>query len=89
MSDQATYTCVARNAQGYSARGTLEVQVMALTTTLSANPADLSTWRRQRLDYDVQPSISAEKSRVARTVHIAVKAAGEKWKENRAESREF
>ncbi|KAK0091472.1 hypothetical protein PV326_003179, partial [Microctonus aethiopoides] len=27
-SDQATYTCVARNAQGYSARGTLEVQVM-------------------------------------------------------------
>ncbi|XP_043494088.1 Down syndrome cell adhesion molecule-like protein Dscam2 isoform X7 [Polistes fuscatus] len=30
MSDQATYTCVARNAQGYSARGTLEVQVMVL-----------------------------------------------------------
>ncbi|XP_044595829.1 Down syndrome cell adhesion molecule-like protein Dscam2 isoform X11 [Cotesia glomerata] len=29
-SDQATYTCVARNAQGYSARGTLEVQVMVL-----------------------------------------------------------
>jgi hypothetical protein len=28
LSDQATYTCVARNAQGYSARGTLEVQVM-------------------------------------------------------------
>nr|XP_033326652.1 Down syndrome cell adhesion molecule-like protein Dscam2 isoform X20 [Megalopta genalis] len=28
MSDQAIYTCVARNAQGYSARGTLEVQVM-------------------------------------------------------------
>lgn len=28
MSDQATYTCVARSAQGYSARGTLEVQVM-------------------------------------------------------------
>ncbi|XP_024939102.1 Down syndrome cell adhesion molecule-like protein Dscam2 isoform X39 [Cephus cinctus] len=28
MSDQATYTCVARTAQGYSARGTLEVQVM-------------------------------------------------------------
>ncbi|XP_058804449.1 cell adhesion molecule Dscam2 isoform X4 [Phymastichus coffea] len=28
MADQATYTCVARNAQGYSARGTLEVQVM-------------------------------------------------------------
>ncbi|KAK0078989.1 hypothetical protein PV325_001870 [Microctonus aethiopoides] len=31
-SDQATYTCVARNAQGYSARGTLEVQVMVPPT---------------------------------------------------------
>ncbi|XP_076173899.1 Down syndrome cell adhesion molecule 1 isoform X37 [Ptiloglossa arizonensis] len=30
LSDQATYTCVARNAQGYSARGTLEVQVMVV-----------------------------------------------------------
>ncbi|KAJ8667920.1 hypothetical protein QAD02_009583, partial [Eretmocerus hayati] len=30
--DQATYTCVARNAQGYSARGTLEVQVMVSPT---------------------------------------------------------
>lgn len=28
QSDQATYTCVARNAHGYSARGNLEVQVM-------------------------------------------------------------
>nr|CAD7258839.1 unnamed protein product [Timema shepardi] len=28
LSDQAIYTCVARNAQGFSARGTLEVQVM-------------------------------------------------------------
>ncbi|XP_045473863.1 Down syndrome cell adhesion molecule-like protein Dscam2 isoform X49 [Harmonia axyridis] len=27
-SDQATYVCVAKNAQGYSARGSLEVQVM-------------------------------------------------------------
>lgn len=26
--DQASYTCVARNSQGYSARGTLELQVM-------------------------------------------------------------
>lgn len=34
MSDQATYTCVARNAQGYSARGTLEVQVMGKFDTL-------------------------------------------------------
>ncbi|XP_052739485.1 cell adhesion molecule Dscam2 isoform X25 [Bicyclus anynana] len=30
MSDQATYTCVAKNSQGYSARGTLELQVMVL-----------------------------------------------------------
>ncbi|XP_059477719.1 cell adhesion molecule Dscam2 isoform X23 [Neocloeon triangulifer] len=30
QSDQATYTCVARNSQGYSARGTLEVQVMVV-----------------------------------------------------------
>lgn len=28
LSDQASYTCVARNAQGYSDRGALEVQVM-------------------------------------------------------------
>ncbi|CAB0037705.1 unnamed protein product, partial [Trichogramma brassicae] len=34
MTDQATYTCVARNAQGYSARGTLEVQVMVLPQIL-------------------------------------------------------
>ncbi|XP_046417333.1 Down syndrome cell adhesion molecule-like protein Dscam2 isoform X14 [Neodiprion virginianus] len=34
MSDQATYTCVARNAQGYSARGTLEVQVMVIPRLL-------------------------------------------------------
>ncbi|XP_072939097.1 cell adhesion molecule Dscam1 isoform X28 [Epargyreus clarus] len=30
ISDQATYTCVAKNSQGYSARGTLELQVMAV-----------------------------------------------------------
>ncbi|XP_076672535.1 Down syndrome cell adhesion molecule 1 isoform X38 [Andrena cerasifolii] len=34
MSDQATYTCVARNAQGYSARGTIEVQVMVIPKLL-------------------------------------------------------
>jgi len=33
QSDQATYTCVARNSQGYSARGTLEVQVMGESPT--------------------------------------------------------
>ncbi|KAK9507869.1 hypothetical protein O3M35_007639 [Rhynocoris fuscipes] len=31
LSDQATYTCVAKNGQGYSSRGTLEVQVMEKT----------------------------------------------------------
>ncbi|XP_050561805.1 cell adhesion molecule Dscam2 isoform X31 [Spodoptera frugiperda] len=30
MSDEATYTCVAKNSQGYTAKGTLEVQVMVL-----------------------------------------------------------
>ncbi|XP_038109805.1 Down syndrome cell adhesion molecule-like protein Dscam2 isoform X22 [Culex quinquefasciatus] len=29
-SDQATYTCVAKNSEGYTARGTLEVAVMVL-----------------------------------------------------------
>nr|XP_037870601.1 Down syndrome cell adhesion molecule-like protein Dscam2 isoform X14 [Bombyx mori] len=30
MSDEATYTCVAKNSQGYTARETLELQVMVL-----------------------------------------------------------
>ncbi|XP_039283579.1 Down syndrome cell adhesion molecule-like protein Dscam2 isoform X44 [Nilaparvata lugens] len=30
MSDQATYTCVAKNSQGFSSRGTLEVQVLVM-----------------------------------------------------------
>ncbi|XP_055385728.1 cell adhesion molecule Dscam2 isoform X15 [Condylostylus longicornis] len=33
-SDQATYTCVAKNAEGYLARGSLEVQVMVLPEIL-------------------------------------------------------
>lgn len=28
VSDQATYVCVAKNSQGYTAKGSLEVQVM-------------------------------------------------------------
>lgn len=28
QSDQATYTCLAKNSNGYSARGNLEVQVL-------------------------------------------------------------
>ncbi|XP_015591639.1 Down syndrome cell adhesion molecule-like protein Dscam2 isoform X45 [Cephus cinctus] len=50
MSDQATYTCVARTAQGYSARGTLEVQVMVAPQIASfsfddeaANAGDMAT----------------------------------------------
>ncbi|XP_044018814.1 Down syndrome cell adhesion molecule-like protein Dscam2 isoform X18 [Aphidius gifuensis] len=39
-SDQATYTCVARNAQGYSARGTLEVQVMVAPQILPLSFGD-------------------------------------------------
>lgn len=27
-SDQATYTCVAKNAEGYSARGSIEIEIM-------------------------------------------------------------
>lgn len=34
-SDQATYDCVAKNSQGYSARGSLEVQVMGKLIILS------------------------------------------------------
>ncbi|XP_019890710.1 cell adhesion molecule Dscam2 [Musca domestica] len=36
-SDQATYTCVAKNAEGYSARGSLEVQVMVPPQVLAFN----------------------------------------------------
>ncbi|XP_050305215.1 cell adhesion molecule Dscam2 isoform X36 [Anthonomus grandis grandis] len=46
-SDQATYVCVAKNSQGYSARGSLEVQVMVAPQILhfdfgeeSANSGD-------------------------------------------------
>ncbi|XP_026682934.1 Down syndrome cell adhesion molecule-like protein Dscam2 [Diaphorina citri] len=35
QSDQATYTCVAKTAQGYSSRGTLEVQVMDTSRDVS------------------------------------------------------
>ncbi|XP_071631661.1 Down syndrome cell adhesion molecule 1 isoform X13 [Temnothorax longispinosus] len=45
MSDQAIYTCVARNAQGYSARGTLEVQVMVGPQLLPiAFNAEIANW---------------------------------------------
>lgn len=37
MSDEATYTCVAKNSQSYTAKGTLEVQVMGKFTKLGIN----------------------------------------------------
>ncbi|XP_037886827.1 Down syndrome cell adhesion molecule-like protein Dscam2 isoform X2 [Glossina fuscipes] len=40
-SDQATYTCVAKNAEGYSARGSLEVQVMVLPQIIPFNYDDV------------------------------------------------
>lgn len=42
LSDQATYTCVARNSQGFSARGQLEVQVMGESYNISLNIFSLS-----------------------------------------------
>ncbi|XP_073812139.1 Down syndrome cell adhesion molecule 1 isoform X14 [Musca autumnalis] len=40
-SDQATYTCVAKNAEGYSARGSLEVQVMVLPQIIPFSYEDI------------------------------------------------
>ncbi|XP_035901233.1 Down syndrome cell adhesion molecule-like protein Dscam2 isoform X19 [Anopheles stephensi] len=46
-SDQATYTCVAKNSEGYTARGTLEVQVMVppilLPFDFGEEPADVQS----------------------------------------------
>ncbi|KAJ8982888.1 hypothetical protein NQ317_004318 [Molorchus minor] len=41
-SDQATYVCVAKNSQGYSARGSLEVQVMVAPQILHFDFGDES-----------------------------------------------
>ncbi|XP_043064028.1 Down syndrome cell adhesion molecule-like protein Dscam2 isoform X32 [Drosophila ficusphila] len=46
-SDQATYTCVAKNQEGYSARGSLEVQVMV--------PPQI-----QPFDFGVEPANTGE-----------------------------
>ncbi|XP_035788174.1 Down syndrome cell adhesion molecule-like protein Dscam2 isoform X31 [Anopheles albimanus] len=43
-SDQATYTCVAKNAEGYTARGTLEVQVMVPPKISLINTGDNPTF---------------------------------------------
>ncbi|KRF98103.1 uncharacterized protein Dwil_GK22019, isoform BN [Drosophila willistoni] len=47
-SDQATYTCVAKNQEGYSARGSLEVQVMEppqlAALLLSASMCDVNDY---------------------------------------------
>ncbi|XP_055593961.1 cell adhesion molecule Dscam2 isoform X11 [Uranotaenia lowii] len=46
-SDQATYTCVAKNSEGYTARGTLEVAVMVppilLPFEFGEEPADMAS----------------------------------------------
>uniref|UniRef100_A0A1B0GLK3 Ig-like domain-containing protein n=1 Tax=Lutzomyia longipalpis TaxID=7200 RepID=A0A1B0GLK3_LUTLO len=42
-SDQATYTCVANNAEGYSARGALEVQVMGLYKCIASSKVGVAT----------------------------------------------
>lgn len=62
MSDQATYTCVARNAQGYSARGTLEVQVMGKFETLFPY---IFSYSRNNID---TPDISRNKYRYFRSL---------------------
>lgn len=46
-SDQATYTCVAKNQEGYSARGSLEVQVMGKLSILITAPTSLKEVARQ------------------------------------------
>lgn len=45
-SDQATYTCVAKNAEGYSARGALEVQVMGKLRIEQFMSSCISHWKK-------------------------------------------
>ncbi|XP_020284785.1 Down syndrome cell adhesion molecule-like protein Dscam2 isoform X14 [Pseudomyrmex gracilis] len=89
MSDQATYTCVARNAQGYSARGTLEVQVMVAPQiapfSISEEPAN---WGEQvsaicsilkgDLPIEIQWSLNGEQ--ITRLTHpdVIVTSTGKK-----------
>lgn len=40
-SDQAVYTCVAKNAEGYSARGNLEVEVMGKSSVFISKTMSL------------------------------------------------
>ncbi|XP_055593969.1 cell adhesion molecule Dscam2 isoform X18 [Uranotaenia lowii] len=51
-SDQATYTCVAKNSEGYTARGTLEVAVMAVPTIMPFEFGDDS--------YDTSSTVSVQ-----------------------------
>ncbi|XP_018577220.1 Down syndrome cell adhesion molecule-like protein Dscam2 isoform X8 [Anoplophora glabripennis] len=46
-SDQATYVCVAKNSQGYSARGSLEVQVMVLPRIVPFSFGDTAIYSGQ------------------------------------------
>lgn len=43
MSDQATYTCVAKNSQSYTVKGNLELQVMGKSNDFSILPTFLHT----------------------------------------------
>ncbi|KAF4517358.1 hypothetical protein B566_EDAN018819 [Ephemera danica] len=78
QSDQATYTCVARNAQGYSARGTLEVQVMgsALSHNLNKHVRQIEIAISNTLvPPEIQPFTFGERPRSAGqsiSVHCAI-----------------
>ncbi|XP_060529794.1 cell adhesion molecule Dscam2 isoform X47 [Cylas formicarius] len=65
-SDQATYVCVAKNSQGYSARGSLEVQVMV--------PPQIAPF-----DFGEEPVNSGEMVSVSCTVTKGDLPIGIKW----------
>ncbi|XP_032455790.1 Down syndrome cell adhesion molecule-like protein Dscam2 isoform X48 [Nasonia vitripennis] len=87
--DQATYTCVARNAQGYSARGTLEVQVMVppqvAPVTIGDEPAN---WGEQvsatcnvlKGDYPIEIQWTLNGEAITPTSHpdISITTSGKK-----------
>ncbi|XP_044018813.1 Down syndrome cell adhesion molecule-like protein Dscam2 isoform X17 [Aphidius gifuensis] len=88
-SDQATYTCVARNAQGYSARGTLEVQVMVLPQIApftfgdeAANAGDMATVQcaviKGDLPLDITWSFNSEQIDLDHHNDIIVRKSGQR-----------
>ncbi|XP_049823713.1 Down syndrome cell adhesion molecule-like protein Dscam2 isoform X9 [Aethina tumida] len=68
-SDQATYVCVAKNSQGYNARGSLEVQVMV--------PPQISPF-----DFGEDPINSGDVASVQCTVHKGDLPIKIKWYHN-------